>query len=901
MVAPAFVASYASTLSGNSTPKVVSVTVDAGDVLIVGVVGAEPTGNTFSAPTGGTGFSWTELQNQQTANNGSVAVYWARATESQTFNMSVARPFTTDWGYIVYRFANSGGVGASSKGASGGSAMSLGLTTTYPSSAVVFFGSDYNESSISGRTWRTINSITPTAGNSLERAATQVSGWYSVFSAYWNDVGAAGTKTTGMSIPTGPAAGMVAVEVLPKSFVNLVDDFDDGSLDTTTRWTLSSGGGLTRETGGRGGVLCDTGFNKIQTAFNWAMPVGSGVFVRAYPSDLGGATTECFNAMRFESDAQAGGTDLSIRVDIFNGNILFESRTGHFDGSAVSLTYSATDHAWWRIYRSDATTILYQTAPDDSGSPGTWTTRRTLTMPAWVGGVADISLFFEVHRNNGTSNWFEIDNVNFVGGGAVPPEEGTASFDINLALDVEHPQQGTASFDINLDLYASSPSQGSANVDLNLDLEAGGGEPDVPEGVANFDLDLALDVAGFAPVIGSSSLPLKLVLEAVGVNNLGNEGTANFNIGLGIASTGVAVVLTPVRVLTNEEILTGNRHTSFYLDILDASENPLGVLDGLEDGELDWLANAMVKGAGSLRVEDRGQNIDWLNVRFRPYMRIQGLPDQPLGIFLVSEAPDLWDQSRTWEVKLLDKTTILDQDTIAETFALPAGAVVTDEIISIIESVGITNYAVTASAATLPNAIIWEVGTSQLRIINDLLRSINYFSLYMNFLGQLVAEPYVLPAKRPLAYRFIDGATSIYEPKFRRDVDVWKIPNRFTAIGMGNGTTAALTSTQENNNPNSPFSIASRGRVIGVVERGIEAADQTTLDAYALRRLVELTSPTASVEIKHAPVPGLAVNHAVHFRRGIAGIDHRHVVSRTKLRLNGTALATSTFREVVDL
>lgn len=901
MGAPTFVTSYASSFSGNSTPKTVSVTVAVDDVLVIGIFSAEDSGNTFVAPTGGSGFTWTHRETQQAASNGSVAVYWTRATEAQTFDLSVARPTDTNWGFLVHRWSGTGGVGASSKGASGGSAMSLNLATGTNNSAISFFASDWNESSISGRTWRTINSITPTSGNGGERAATLVSGWYTVFSAYWSNVGTAGTKTTGMTVPTTPAAGMIAVEILPDSFGQLVDDFDDGTLDTTTRWPLSSGGGLTRETGGRGGVLCDTGFNKIQTAFDWALPVGAGVFVRAFPSGLGGATTECFNAMRFESDAQPGGTDLSIRVDVFNGNILFESRTGHFDGSAVSLTYSATDHAWWRMYRSDATTILYQTAPDDSGSPGTWTTRRTLSMPSWVGAASDISLFFEVHRNNGTSTWFEIDSVNVTAPAEVPPEEGTADFGLDLNSLVSHPPQGSGEFGINLDIYGSTPAQGSGAFDIDLNVDAGGTAPDVEEGTADFHINLNVDAEGFAPTIGGAGFTLHLGIGAVGVNNLGNEGTADIGIHFDIQATGVAVVLTPVRVLSPSEILVGNRFTRFRVDMLDGNENPLGTLDGVTDGELDWLANAMVKGAGNLKVEDTGQSIDFLTVRFKPYMLIEGLPDQPLGIFLVSEAPDEWSPGRIWEVGLLDKTTILDQDTLAETYALPAGTVATDEVISLIESVGVMNYAVTESAATLDGPLVWEPGTSKLRIVNDLLATIGYFSLYANFEGQLIAEPYVLPAQRPIFYQFIDGETSIYEPRFRRDHDIWKIPNRVTVVGMGDGTNAALTSTVDNTDPLSPYSIANRGRVIGYRETGVEAADQATLDAYALRRLIELTSPTASVEINHSPVPGLAVNQAVHFRRVPAGIDHRHVVSRTKIRLNGTALATSTFREVVDL
>lgn len=357
----------------------------------------------------------------------------------------------------------------------------------------------------------------------------------------------------------------------------------------------------------------------------------------------------------------------------------------------------------------------------------------------------------------------------------------------------------------------------------------------------------------------------------------------------------------PIRTFTPEEILTGHRNTKYYLDILDANEAPLTRLDGVVDGKLDWVANAAVKGGGELTVRDVNQNVNWLTVRLRPVMAIEGLPEQPLGIFLVSEAPESWENGRSWAVKLLDKTTILDQDVITETYGVAAGTFVTTAITTILSGAGIGNYNVTASAATLPGAQTWPPGTSKLRIINDLLSIVGYFSLYSNFDGQLVAEPYVLPAYRPVVYEFLDGANAIYEPSFTRDYDIWKIPNRVVVTGQGDGTTAALSSSIDNTDPDSPYSIANRGRVVGYTEEGVEAADQATLDAYARRRLVELTTPTAGVEIRHAPVPGLTVNQTVRFRRVPADIDARHTVSKTEIALQGNALAVSTLREVVDL
>lgn len=484
------------------------------------------------------------------------------------------------------------------------------------------------------------------------------------------------------------------------------------------------------------------------------------------------------------------------------------------------------------------------------------------------------------------------------------PSQGSANISVNIGLagvGAQPPSQGSANISVNLGLAAtgSSPNGGSAAVALTLGLAAAGSRNS--QGSANVGLTLGVAATGARPSLGSADVGLTLGVAGVGFDLI-NKGSANLSVNVEVFASGVALSsVIPVRILTPEEILVGNRNTRFYLEVLDEFDSPIGRLDGVTGGKLDWLSNAVVKGGGDITVIDVDQQINWLSARLRPVMVIEGLPVQPLGIFLPAETPESYENGRKWAIKLLDKSTILHQDTISQTYALPSGSVITDEIVILIESAGITNHAITASVKTLDGDTVWTVGTSKLAIINDLLDQINYFSLFANFEGQMVGEPYTLPAQRPLSYEFIDGPGSIYRPNFTRDNDIWKIPNRLTLIGVGDGTTAALTSTIDNTDPLSPYSIAARGRVIGVTEQGVEAVDQAALDALARKRLVELTSPTAGVEIAHAPVPGLAVNQAARFARGPAGIDARHVVFRTAINLDGKALATSTLREVVDL
>lgn len=242
MAAPTLSATYLSTdWSATTTPKTLSVTTAVGDVLVLIASHSTPT-TVINTPTGGTSLSWTLKQSFTAAGAPSIYAWTATATTAETFTCSVGRAATTAaWGWRMYRFSGSGGIGATVKTAAHTTgAPSQSITTTGASSAVITHVSDWNESAVTSRTWRTINSITPTAGNGLEKDAVLVSGSYSVLGAYWNDAGTAGAKTTGLTTQTGADYSMVSVEVLGSSGSNFSQTPSD-SVTVTESSTRSVG------------------------------------------------------------------------------------------------------------------------------------------------------------------------------------------------------------------------------------------------------------------------------------------------------------------------------------------------------------------------------------------------------------------------------------------------------------------------------------------------------------------------------------------------------------------------------------------------------------------------------------------------------------------------------------
>lgn len=172
---------------------------------------------------------------------------------------------------------------------------------------------------------------------------------------------------------------------------------------------------------GRARVVCDTNYNAIVTAGIYTLE-NSYVYAQVFPIAAGGATVEAFTEMFVLSGT--AGTDLGFIYNAITNNIGFLDRTGYFDPGEVYITYNASTMRYWRIV-SHAGVIYWDTSPDGV----TWTERRNKpASPAWV-SQTNLALSIQCHRNDGTNDFAEVDNVNVIpvsgtmvaGAGAINP------------------------------------------------------------------------------------------------------------------------------------------------------------------------------------------------------------------------------------------------------------------------------------------------------------------------------------------------------------------------------------------------------------------------------------------------------------------------------------------------
>lgn len=357
---------------------------------------------------------------------------------------------------------------------------------------------------------------------------------------------------------------------------------------------------------------------------------------------------------------------------------------------------------------------------------------------------------------------------------------------------------------------------------------------------------------------------------------------------------------------TPRALLTGHADESWRVDLLTLDDAPIGPLEGVEGGRLEYSVHDTIRSGGSLRIEGAA-GLDWNSVRVQPWYTLTDAAtgaehSWPLGVFLpATPKAQHTDTGTTVEVELYDKLLVLDQDKVTGTYTVDKGAVVTTAVRSLILSAGEEKIALTASAERLSVPMVWEAGTPKLRIVNDLLDAINYFALWVDGWGVFRADPYLAPRSRAVRWEHIDNDESIYDPSFTHEADGFNVPNMVVAVASTNGDDEALVATARNEDPTSPWSYPARGRWIVHHEDNVDATSAAVLGQIAARRLVELSQVTSSFQISHYWVPQ-DLNDAVMLRNEQADVSTRCVVQKMTVPWSATEpgqLVTTTLRAVV--
>ena len=342
--------------------------------------------------------------------------------------------------------------------------------------------------------------------------------------------------------------------------------------------------------------------------------------------------------------------------------------------------------------------------------------------------------------------------------------------------------------------------------------------------------------------------------------------------------------------------LTGHREESFRVELLTNTEKSLGDLDGVSGGSLSWNANADLPGSGSISLQDRGQNINTSKDRVRVWWQVADYGEWPLGVYVMAAPSRFYTGAgSSRDLTLLDKLTVIKDDRIKETLQFSAGSNIIDSVVSVIQSTGETRIASTASGSVLTNDVAWEPGTSKLSVVNSLLSAAGYWGLWTDRYGQFRVEPYIAPADRPVVWEFQEGETSIHSPEWTYEIPLWEATNLVVLISQADDDGNFWTATAEDDNPASPTSTVSMGRVLNpIVEENVEASSQLDLQQQANRRLISNSNTVGRLSVQHAPIP-LWYNEAVSFSS--QGVSVKATVIKQDLTLQAGSLVSAEWRQ----
>lgn len=345
------------------------------------------------------------------------------------------------------------------------------------------------------------------------------------------------------------------------------------------------------------------------------------------------------------------------------------------------------------------------------------------------------------------------------------------------------------------------------------------------------------------------------------------------------------------------------RTEEFKYYLLDEYDNPkltgngsTNLLHNVIEGNISYSSLGRLKSSLCVKIqEDELLKIDYMNDRIMPVIVIDG-KEYPKGIFLIS-SPDrnIESYAITRNLTCYSKLKILDNNKITSRYYVPAGSNVVNAITNLL---GDEPHSITDSILTTSTDHEWEVGTSKLDIINDLLDIINYVSLIPADDGKFTSYPYKSPNERVHTIEYIEGNDSIILSSMTEDFDFFDTPNIFVRYTNDVDIEPPIIATYPLQTGNIPVTID--GRLPNVdIQEVRDIADQATLyakckqDAYNARSVYSHLNFETAINPIHNYLDCVWVK--------VGDIDYKYIETSWSFNLKIGSLMKHTCRRVVNL
>lgn len=348
------------------------------------------------------------------------------------------------------------------------------------------------------------------------------------------------------------------------------------------------------------------------------------------------------------------------------------------------------------------------------------------------------------------------------------------------------------------------------------------------------------------------------------------------------------------------DILKSDRLVWYEFDLLDKDELPLGKITA--SGSVDYNSEVAIQRVASLSIIEE-KDIDFLSERVRPAMCVDtpnGVARFPLGVFLMS-SPSRKAASGTIgrSIDCYDKCQILADDKFTSRYLVAANTTYISAIADIITSAGISDARITPSAKETAADLEFEMGTSKLTAVNQLLQAINYNPIYANANGKLICEPYTEPVDRSVDCSYVTDKKSITLPNPEEELDVFNAPNKIVRY-LETADRGVLISSVTNSDPYSKLSTVSRGRTIVDIAPVSDIADQATLDAYTARIATE-KKIYQKVIFRTAVMPNHESNDCIYVINKELDVAGKYIETAWNIEMKTGGAMSHTCRKAVSL
>lgn len=340
---------------------------------------------------------------------------------------------------------------------------------------------------------------------------------------------------------------------------------------------------------------------------------------------------------------------------------------------------------------------------------------------------------------------------------------------------------------------------------------------------------------------------------------------------------------------TREQVMLAlhspNRRLDFRFELLDKESKKKKNLTTVISGDVNHNSLATIKRTANFTLKD-DPDINYLSDKIKPYVRVfvpegkilaryynfysqqfaaeievvktsenSGWAEFPLGEFLLSSPTKKEENGIVIrEIEAFDGLVILNEDKFTERYGFGEGTSYYQAIITLLQSAGINKYNIGHTDKTLPRDIEFEMGTSKLQVINELLAAINFEPIHVDVNGFFISQAYRSPSLKTPEYYYVTNSESVTFGGMSEELDVFDVPNKWVVV-VSNAEQEPLISTYENHSESSPTSIENRGRTIVDFREVDDIADQESLDAYVDKIAFEASQVFGKVEFETAIMP----------------------------------------------